>query len=111
MFKQRLRFLKVAALVTCIGAVGSALAQDALEKELTSGPDRDCISFPDFSDISGLTLNPSAAQFGSRLRLVPALQNRAGSAFTDSPINLGPGGTFSTEFSFQITGSGMRTPC
>jgi hypothetical protein len=105
MFKQRLRCLQVAALVTCIGTVGSALAQDALEKELTSGPDRDGISFPDFSDTSGLTLNGDAAQSFSALRLAPALENQAGSAFTSSSIDLGPGGTFSTQFSFKITAS------
>lgn len=78
-----------------------------LVKELTSGPDRDgSLWFDDFSDTSGLTLNGSAAQSGSALRLTPAVNGQAGSAFTTNPVNLGPGGSFSTHFSFQISNPG-----
>lgn len=63
------------------------------------------INYPDFSSTAGLTLNGSAAQAGSALRLTPALVDQAGSAFTTNPITLGTGGSFSTHFSFQITNS------
>jgi hypothetical protein len=78
------------------------------KKEITGGPDRDgfLLWYDDFSDLSGLTTNGSAAQAGSALRLTPALREQAGSAFTTSQVPLGPGGSFSTHFSFQITGSG-----
>lgn len=82
-------------------------AADSLSKELTSGPDRDgSLWYEDFADVSGLTLNGSAAQAGSALRLTPASQNQAGSAFTSNPLTLGPDGSFNTQFSFQITDSG-----
>jgi len=87
--------------------LGEASIGTSLTKELTSGPDWDgSLWYSDFSDLSGLTLNGSAAQSGSALRLTPALQGQAGSAFTTSPVTLGPGGSFNTSFSFQITGSG-----
>jgi hypothetical protein len=78
-----------------------------LDKELTSGPDRDgSVWYDDFSDTSGLTLNGSTAPSGSALRLVPALTGQRGSAFTTNPLTLGPGASFSTEFSFEISSSG-----
>jgi hypothetical protein len=80
---------------------------NTVTKELTSGPDRDGSAiYPDFSDVFGLTLNGTAAPVGTALRLTTATQSEAGSAFTTVPITLGPGGSFSTNFSFQITNSG-----
>lgn len=78
-----------------------------LVKELTSGPDRDgSVFYEDFSSTDGLTLNGDAAPLGTALRLVPATQWQAGSAFTASPLTLGPAASFSTEFSFRISSSG-----
>lgn len=78
-----------------------------LSKELTSGPDRDgSLAYTDFDSTAGLTLNGSAVQTGSVLRLTPALNGQAGSAFTTNPITLGPAGSFNTYFSFQITNPG-----
>jgi hypothetical protein len=61
-------------------------------------------NFDDFSDVSGLQLNGSAAQVGNVLRLTPAAFSQGGSAFTTTPIALGDENTFSTYFQFQITG-------
>jgi hypothetical protein len=83
-----------------------------LEKKLTSGPDRDgSVWYDDFIDISGLTLNGNAAQAGSVLRLTPATEWQAGSAFTTDPLTLGPGGSFSTHFAFRMSNpSGVPDP-
>jgi hypothetical protein len=62
------------------------------------------INFPDFSSVSLLTLNGSASQAGSVLRLTPDLQSQAGSAFLSSAVNLGGSGSFSTAFSYRIAG-------
>jgi hypothetical protein len=65
------------------------------------------IVFDDFSDVSSLTLNGSAAQAitadGAVLRLTPALGNQSGSAFSTQTIN---GVTFSTYFRFRISNAG-----
>jgi hypothetical protein len=62
--------------------------------------------FSDFSSTAGLELNGDAAQVGNVLRLTPAATGQAGSAFTTSQTALGNLNSFSTFFSFQITGSG-----
>ena len=68
------------------------------------------ISFVDFSDISSLTLNGSATQAGNALRLVSTSRVEAGSTFLTDAIDLSDdGGSFSTNFSFQITNSGGGT--
>jgi len=64
------------------------------------------ISFSDFSSVSGLTLNGNAAQVGNVLRVTPAAFDRAGSAFSTSPIALGSTASFSTFFSFRFTNAG-----
>jgi len=76
-------------------------------KELTSGPDRDgSVFFEDFASVEGLTLNGDAFQDGSVLRLTSAISGQTGNAFTASPLMLGPGGSFSTHFAFQISNPG-----
>ena len=64
------------------------------------------ISISDFSTASGLQLNGNAAIVGPALRLTPANFNQAGSAFSTSAITLGANFSFSSFFTFQITGSG-----
>jgi len=64
------------------------------------------LDHPDFSDVSGLQLNGNASQAGNVLRLTPALQNQAGSAFSELPVNLNNSFSFSTRFSFRISDSG-----
>jgi len=64
------------------------------------------INFPNFANCSTLQLNVNAACTSNVLRVTPATFSQAGSAFSQTLIPLGPGNTFSTFFSFQITGSG-----
>ena len=64
------------------------------------------INFPNFSNCSTLQLNVNAACTANVLRVTPATFSQAGSAFSQALIPLGPGNTFSTFFSFQITGAG-----
>lgn len=66
------------------------------------------ITFPDFSSTSGLTFSGSATTTttpadGPVLRLVPALQSQAGSAFSSATINAS---NFSTVFQFRLTNPG-----
>jgi hypothetical protein len=81
----------VMALVGGVAAVGEATV----------------VNFPDFSSTAGLTLNGSAAATltgdGNVLRLTPANFGQAGSAFSSATINAA---SFSTFFSFRISGAG-----
>lgn len=65
------------------------------------------VTFNDFSDTSGLTLNGSATTTvtgdGTVLRLTPALTGRSGSAFSTTTVNAAD---FSTFFRFRITDPG-----
>lgn len=63
-------------------------------------------SYPDFSSTSGLVLNGQAARNGSKLTLTPATTNQAGTAWSQTEINLGNQASFSTVFSFDIQGRG-----
>jgi len=64
------------------------------------------LNFPDFSNVTGLTMNGSAAQAGNALRVTPALTNRSGSVFSQTAVTLTSQVSFSTYFSFQISNSG-----
>lgn len=64
------------------------------------------INFPNFANCSTLQLNGNAACVSNVLRVTPANFGQAGSAFSQTTITLGTGNSFSTFFSFQITGSG-----
>src|SRR5262245_28447534 len=75
---------------------------------LTARPARaTTVSFADFSNTTGLTLNGSAAAVSSSdgmvMRLVPAIAAKSGSVF--STVTLNASG-FSTAFSFRITNPG-----
>jgi len=70
---------------------------------LACGQSHAGVNFDNFSSTAGLQLNGNAAQVGSALRIVPAAQQRAGSAFTTSMQNIS---VFSTSFKYQITNSG-----
>lgn len=63
------------------------------------------INTSDFSTASGLQLNGDASIVGSALRLTPAAFFQAGSAFTASTITLAPNVSFSSFFTFRISGS------
>ncbi len=60
------------------------------------------ISYPDFSSITGLTLNNHAAQAGSVLRVAPAAGNTAGSVWYNQRQRVLNG--FDTTFDFQLHG-------
>lgn len=64
------------------------------------------INFSDFSSVSGLQLNGSAAQAGSALRVTPSVGNQAGSVFSTNPVTLAADVSFSTRFSFRISNPG-----
>ena len=64
------------------------------------------ISYPNFSDVSGLTINGNAAQVGSALRVTPATFSQAGSVFSTNKVSLTSGASFSTYFTFRFTSPG-----
>jgi legume-like lectin family protein/exosortase sorting signal-containing protein len=64
------------------------------------------INFQNFSNCATLQLNGNATCTSNVLRVTPAQFSQAGSAFSQLLIPLGPGNTFSTFFTFQMTGSG-----
>jgi hypothetical protein len=62
------------------------------------------IVYNDFSDVSGLQLNGSAAQGpGNVLRLTPEAFDQSGTAFVRTPITLASNVSFSTFFEFRIS--------
>lgn len=61
------------------------------------------IDHPDFSSVSGLTLNGAAAQVGNLLRLTPAAWDQAGSVFSTHKVSLAGNASFSTYFRFRFT--------
>lgn len=61
------------------------------------------IQYNDFSSISGLTLNGSAAQAGNVLRLTPATDWQSGSFFSTNKVSLAANASFSTYFQFRFT--------
>lgn len=67
-----------------------------------NGPSMAGVNYDDFSDTTGLTLNGNAAQVSNVLRIVPAQESQAGSAFTTSTQDISK---FSTSFRFRITNS------
>jgi hypothetical protein len=64
------------------------------------------INYPNFSNVSGLTINGDAAQVGSALRVTPATFSQAGSAFSTNKVSLTSGASFSTYFTFRFTSPG-----
>ena len=66
------------------------------------------IIFPNFSDVSLLTLNGDAQQAGAVLRLTPDIASQAGSVFLSSPVTINQETSFRTEFTFQMSGQNQR---
>jgi hypothetical protein len=64
------------------------------------------INYADFSSTAGLTLNGSAAQAGTALRVTPALVSQSGSFFATNTVNLASSASFSTYFQFRNTNPG-----
>lgn len=61
-------------------------------------------NYDDFADSTGLIINGDATINSDELRLTPATNWKAGSAFYETPIDLSNDGSFRSEFGFQITG-------
>ena len=66
--------------------------------------DDDLPNYGDFASTAGLNLNGSAASVNSALRLTPATNNRAGSAFYNAPLPVGADTSFQSSFEFRING-------
>src|SRR5690606_30165450 len=58
-------------------------------------------SFPNFADVSPLTLNGAASQVGSNLRITNNGVSQTGSAWYTLPVSVAEG--FETQFEFVIT--------
>ena len=97
MFFQSNRNACVFGMSLCAGMLGFSLP--------AYGGDE--ISFPDFSDTTGLVINGDTSVVttsdGEVLRLTPATTNQAGSVFSQAQVNVND---FSTQFSFRIANSG-----
>lgn len=92
-------------------SVGVALGAAALAPVTANAT---TITYPNFSSTAGLTLVGSAATAttgdGTVLRVTPASGSQAGAAYSTSPITLGSGDTFSTQFQFRFTQPGGWDP-
>lgn len=62
------------------------------------------IAYPNFSSTAGLALNGSASQLGVTLRLTPAVQGQAGTAWATNRQPVAAG--FQCQFTFRISPSG-----
>ncbi|MEX2187136.1 MAG: lamin tail domain-containing protein, partial [Pirellulales bacterium] len=67
------------------------------------------LNYPTFASTADFRFNGSAAQSTDRIRLTPTLTSQAGSAFRNAPVVLPDDYSFSTNFAFQISGSGPST--
>ncbi len=65
------------------------------------------ISYPDFSNTAGLTINGNAAVVSNALRVTPAIAGQAGSAFSTNLVSLASGASFSTYFQFRFSGAAV----
>ena len=63
-------------------------------------------SYPDFSDVSQLTLNGNAYQNGNKLTLTNATDGQSGSAWSTQLVHLGSQASFSSVFQFEILDHG-----
>lgn len=59
------------------------------------------LDYPDFLDITGLTLVGDASQFGERLRLTPSAIGQVGAAYTTDQIMVAAG--FDTTFTYEVS--------
>src|ERR1700761_3220738 len=72
------------------------------------------VNYSDFSSTAGLTLvgnttTPTTSD-GTVLRLVDANIGESGAGYSTTPIGLGAGNSFSTQFQFRITNPGGIDP-
>jgi glucose/arabinose dehydrogenase len=62
------------------------------------------LDFPNFANVSQLQLNGNASATSNVLRLTPAAQNQAGSAFYKDVLTLDANTSFQTQFQFRLSG-------
>jgi hypothetical protein len=88
---------------SCTGSLLRILATDLLVLLLlaTSPAVHADLDYPDFLDMTGLTLVGSAAQSGDRVRLTPATTGQVGAVYTSDQIALLDG--FDTTFTYEVT--------
>jgi hypothetical protein len=86
---------------------GSLVAIAVAVLWMTPGAHAATVNYPDFSDTTGLTLNGDAAQAGDVLRVAPATDSQAGSAFTDAKV-VDPALSFTTTFRFRLHGGSFE---
>lgn len=60
-------------------------------------------AFPNFADVSTLTLNGDAAQLGTVLRVTNNVSQQTGAVWYSTPVSVAEG--FDTEFTFKMTAS------
>ncbi len=65
--------------------------------------------FPNFESVNGLTFNGDASQSANELRLTTANTFSGGSVYFNSPMVMGADDSFSTQFSFALTGGNGLT--
>ncbi|NQU05712.1 MAG: choice-of-anchor D domain-containing protein, partial [Calditrichaeota bacterium] len=100
---QTSKLILILALLLSVSIIG--FAQD---------DNRVVINYPNFSDISDITLSGHARYYGNPvyyggqrvMRLTRSTYSQAGGAFLTEAISLHDGASFSTYFTFQITSNG-----
>ena len=92
--------------ITALGVFVLAMAGSARTAQAT------VVNYPDFSNVGGLTLVGSAnnTDVPGQLELTPAANGQSGAAYSTTPILLGAGDSFSTQFQFQFTNQGGINP-
>lgn len=86
----------------------AAFALVAANVVATSPATAQSFSYPDFHDVSQLTLNGTAYQnpSGNKLTLTEATHSQSGSAWSTQLVHLGSQASFSSVFSFEILDHG-----
>jgi hypothetical protein len=100
-------FFRGANMLSRVAAVGSVVSLF-----IASSAHATLVDYPDSTNISGLTLVGSANNTAvtGQLQITPAAIGQAGAAYSTTPITLGTGATFSTQFQFQFTNPGGVDP-
>lgn len=111
MSQRRLKQLlsKLALFFSAIGLAGTAMISVAQEQAVPHGVKGQTTTFnyPDFSDISGLTLNGNAAVSDDFLEVGQPATYRIGSVFYTEQVNVAQG--FTTSFTLWMAPEGAYT--
>lgn len=85
-------------------ASSSLQAVTANQISVTESGSSEIFSYPNFSDLSGLTLVAAATQVNNKLRITPAKPDQVGAVWYGQPVFVRT--NFVTSFAFQITEPG-----